>query len=139
MTGTQITLADLSITGGDASRMQVSQSASGGGVFVTGASLTISNSLVYANIIGPIAGSYSYGYGGGIYAATASLRILNSQVYNNLANVNSSGYGHGGGLYARTACWKSPKVKSTAIPPPPAPQAQLVMAAASSSTAEIRT
>ncbi len=100
MTGTQITLADLSITGGDASRMQVSQSASGGGVFVTGASLTISNSLIFANVIGPIGGSYSYGYGGGVYAADASLRILNSQVYNNLANVNSSGYGHGGGLYA---------------------------------------
>jgi parallel beta-helix repeat protein len=86
-----VVLDGIHVTRGDAGNAG-SSPGYGGGIYASGATLTLNDMQVYSNT----ASSTGWGYGGGLYAANATVNIHDSAFHNNIA---SSGWGSGGGLY----------------------------------------
>ncbi len=88
-------LVGLRLTGGDASGLDGSHTAddAGGGLYVSQATLTVSDCVVYSNTASTIDG----GFGGGGYLHQSSVTLLGSRVASNVAGTNA--WGVGGGLY----------------------------------------
>ena len=91
------TIEGLRMTGGDASGRGGGSGSidAGGGVFVTQASPTISNCVVYGNT----ASAAGQAYGGGLYLYQSAAILSSNIITGNTAGTSTAGNGFGGGVY----------------------------------------
>ncbi len=105
----QITLENLTLANGDASRLGPFHPSEdrGGGLHAVHAQLTLQNCTIHGNTASRVQG----GTGGGAYIAFSdNSRLIGNQVHDNVAVTAAASYvphyGHGGGIYI----WESDKL-----------------------------
>ncbi|HOT92133.1 MAG TPA: PKD domain-containing protein [Anaerolineae bacterium] len=92
-----VTVEGLTLTGGNANGLGgIESSNGGGGVYLSGATVTLTNCAVVTNVV-----TTAYGRGGGVAVNGGNVVIANSRIaYNRAADADDYSAEYGGGLYA---------------------------------------